>query len=61
MVGHLAIDDERSESRPGVLICHEGPGLDEHAKVGPSASPAWVMPLSPSTTTARGSRSNGMR
>jgi dienelactone hydrolase len=32
MVGHLAVDDERSASRPGVLICHEGPGLDEHAK-----------------------------
>ncbi len=32
MVGHLAVDDERPGSRPGVLICHEGPGLDEHAK-----------------------------
>jgi dienelactone hydrolase len=32
MVGHLAVDDERSGSRPGVLVCHEGPGLDEHAK-----------------------------
>jgi dienelactone hydrolase len=32
MVGHLAIDDARSGSRPGVLVCHEGPGLDEHAK-----------------------------
>jgi dienelactone hydrolase len=32
MVGHLAIDDERPGSRPGVLVCHEGPGLDEHAK-----------------------------
>jgi dienelactone hydrolase len=32
MVGHLAIDDERSGPRPGVLVCHEGPGLDEHAK-----------------------------
>jgi dienelactone hydrolase len=32
MLGHLAIDDERSGSRPGVLVCHEGPGLDEHAK-----------------------------
>lgn len=32
MVGHLAIDDEQSGRRPGVLVCHEGPGLDEHAK-----------------------------
>jgi dienelactone hydrolase len=32
MVGHLAIDDEKSGPRPGVLVCHEGPGLDEHAK-----------------------------
>jgi dienelactone hydrolase len=32
MVGHLAIDDELSGPRPGVLVCHEGPGLDEHAK-----------------------------
>jgi dienelactone hydrolase len=32
MIGHLAIDDEQSGPRPGVLVCHEGPGLDEHAK-----------------------------
>src|ERR1700730_10713203 len=32
MVGSLAVDDERSGSRPGVLVCHEGPGLDVHAK-----------------------------
>jgi dienelactone hydrolase len=32
MVGHLAVGDERSGLRPGVLVCHEGPGLDEHAK-----------------------------
>jgi dienelactone hydrolase len=32
MVGHLAIDDERAGTRPGVLVCHEGPGLDVHAK-----------------------------
>ena len=32
MIGHLAIDDEQPGSRPGVLVCHEGPGLDEHAK-----------------------------
>jgi dienelactone hydrolase len=32
MVGHLAIDEGRSGLRPAVLVCHEGPGLDEHAK-----------------------------
>jgi len=32
MVGHLAIADGQPGSRPGVLVCHEGPGLDEHAK-----------------------------
>lgn len=32
MVGHLAVDDERPGRHPGVLVCHEGPGLDDHAK-----------------------------
>src|SRR5580692_2967801 len=32
MIGHLAVDDGRPGHRPGVLVCHEGPGLDEHAK-----------------------------
>lgn len=32
MIGHLAVDDDKSGLRPGVLVCHEGPGLDEHAK-----------------------------
>jgi dienelactone hydrolase len=32
MVGHLAVNDERPVSRPGVLVCHHGPGLDEHAR-----------------------------
>jgi dienelactone hydrolase len=32
MVGHLAIDDALSGARPGVLVCHEGPGLDELAR-----------------------------
>jgi dienelactone hydrolase len=32
MIGHLAIDEARPGLRPGVLVCHEGPGLDEHAK-----------------------------
>ncbi len=35
MVGHLAVDDvivERGEPRPGVLLSHEGSGLDDNAK-----------------------------
>ena len=32
MIGHLATDDTRSGRRPAVLVCHEGPGLDDHAK-----------------------------
>src|SRR6478735_6049275 len=31
MLGHLAIPDG-DDVRPGVLVCHEGPGLDDHAK-----------------------------
>lgn len=30
-VGYLAVPDG-SDDRPGVLVCHEGPGLDDHAK-----------------------------
>jgi len=30
-VGHLALPDGEA-SAPAVLVCHEGPGLDEHAK-----------------------------
>jgi dienelactone hydrolase len=30
-VGHLAVPDG-DDQRPGVLVCHEGGGLDEHAK-----------------------------
>ena len=31
MIGHLAMPDG-SDTRAGVLVCHEGPGLDDHAK-----------------------------
>lgn len=31
-VGLLAVDEYRSGPRPAVLLCHEGPGLDEHVK-----------------------------
>jgi dienelactone hydrolase len=30
-VGYLAVPDG-DDQRPGVLVCHEGPGLDDHAK-----------------------------
>jgi dienelactone hydrolase len=32
MVGYVAVDEDRPGRRPAVLICHEGPGLDVHAK-----------------------------
>jgi dienelactone hydrolase len=32
MVGYFAVDNERPGPRPGVLVCHEGPGLGEHAR-----------------------------
>jgi len=31
-IGHLAVDDTTTEKRPAVLVCHEGPGLSDHAK-----------------------------
>ena len=32
MVGHLAFDDDQPGRRAAVLLCHEGPGLDDHVK-----------------------------
>jgi dienelactone hydrolase len=32
LVGTFAFDDARRGPRPAVLVCHEGPGLDSHAK-----------------------------
>ena len=32
MVGQLAVDDTHAKRRPGVLVCHEGPGLTDHTK-----------------------------
>ena len=33
MVGTLALPDGTgTDQRPGVLVCHEGPGLDDHAR-----------------------------
>lgn len=32
MIGTLAVDDGKAGKRPGVLVCHEGPGLNDHAK-----------------------------
>lgn len=31
MIGTLAVPDG-TDTRPGVLVCHEGPGLDDHAR-----------------------------
>jgi dienelactone hydrolase len=31
MIGTLALPDG-TDQRPGVLVCHEGPGLDDHAR-----------------------------
>jgi dienelactone hydrolase len=32
LLGRFAVDDARPGPRPGVLIAHEGPGLDDHAR-----------------------------
>ena len=32
LIGHLAVDDAAGRQRPAVLVCHEGPGLSDHAK-----------------------------
>jgi len=32
MIGYLAVDDTQPGRRPAVLVCHEGPGLDDHAR-----------------------------
>jgi dienelactone hydrolase len=32
LIGQLAVDDQQEGQRPAVLVCHEGPGLDDHAK-----------------------------
>ena len=32
MIGHLAFDDTQAGPRPAVLVSHEGPGLDQHAR-----------------------------
>jgi dienelactone hydrolase len=32
MIGYLAVDDTQPGRRPSVLVCHGGPGLDEHAR-----------------------------
>ncbi|MCU1392102.1 MAG: dienelactone hydrolase [Ilumatobacteraceae bacterium] len=30
-IGRLAVDRDRTGTRPAVLVCHEGPGLSDHA------------------------------
>jgi dienelactone hydrolase len=32
LLGHLVVDDARTGRRAAVLVCHEGGGLDDHAK-----------------------------
>ncbi len=32
MLGMLAVDESYEGARPAVLVCHEGPGLEDHAK-----------------------------
>jgi dienelactone hydrolase len=32
MIGTLALPSGGDDRRPGVLVCHEGPGLDDHAR-----------------------------
>ena len=32
-IGYLAVDPDRTGSRPGILVCHEGPGLGTHERV----------------------------
>ena len=32
MIGQLAVDDQGTGKQPGILVCHEGPGLTEHTK-----------------------------
>jgi dienelactone hydrolase len=32
MVGVLAFDDERTETRPAIVVSHEGPGLGRHSR-----------------------------
>jgi dienelactone hydrolase len=32
MIGQFAWDEQRAGRRPGVLVCHEGPGLTDHTK-----------------------------
>jgi len=52
MVGYLAVDDAVQGRRPAVLVAHEGPGLDRHAKDIAERLAALGYVASPSTTTA---------
>jgi dienelactone hydrolase len=61
MIGHLATDDTRPGRRPAVLVCHEGPGLDEHAKRRAEMLAELGTSRSRSTTTAVASRCRSNR
>ncbi len=32
LIGTFAVDDMQPGPKPGVLVCHEGPGMDDHVK-----------------------------
>jgi len=57
MIGHLAFDDTQAGPRPAVLVSHEGPGLDQHAKDVAESWPPSATPPSRWTTTATACRS----
>ena len=55
LVGQYVVDDDKPGKRPGVLVCHEGPGLTPRRSR--RVSPCWAMPPSPWTITATVGRS----
>ena len=56
LVGTLAVDDAVAGPRPGILVCHEGGGLGDHARNIAKRLQAWAMSPSPWTITAMASR-----
>jgi hypothetical protein len=55
-VGRLALDEYRVGPRPPVLVCHEGPGLDEHMQGRAVRSLLSAASRSLSTIAAEGNR-----
>jgi dienelactone hydrolase len=50
--GYLADDDTRGPARPGILVCHQGGGLTEHAKERARMLAELAMPATASPTRA---------